>query len=221
MAEGTVYLAPQAFHTCSFLDEVELPWTLDEDVNYYKNNITDEEYEEKYMDSTILFWDVDKLDTHQREAYDKAWHELFDGHEFIIPFTTKIIHWDHPYAQEYLETHCSLQAFEESWIDEYGVRYSKDGKRLLCMTFDFDKVEEYYVRPGVQTICDDAFLMPPDVNGYYHPLTVHLPDTVEQIGYNAFPLFYRKGNDFIFNHELANDPGFWEEYFRKNLNIRE
>ena len=218
VAEGATHLAPFAFCDCSFLQEIELPWTMDEDVDYFKDDITDEEYDEKYMMTSVLTQDVDKLNKRQRKEYDKSWHELFDGHKFIIPFTAEIIQWAHPYSEEYLETHCSLQALEDSIIDEFGVRYSKDGKRVLCTTSDFVDVKEYPVKPGVVTIADMAFHRFPDSSGRYHPLIVRLPDSVEKIGYDAFPLFRRDGNDFIFNHEQANDPLFWAEYLGESEN---
>ena len=206
VAEGTTHLDPRAFSDCSILKEVELPWTLDEDVNYRENDISDEKYYEKYINSPILLSDVDDLDAARSAEYDRAWHELFDGHRFIIPFTAAIVEWERPYAEEHLETHCSWHALEEGIKDEFGVYYSKDGRRALAAGKGFDEVTEYAVRPGTVTICDMAFYRIPDTHGWFHPLTVHLPDSVVRIDEDAFPYYYRReGNDFIFDDERAND----------------
>jgi len=207
VAEGTAHLDKNAFRDCCFLEEIELPWTIDQSVNYAKTDITEEEYDQKYEGSDVLMQDIQDLDDEQREQYAEAWHQLFDGHEFIIPFTANTIQWKHPYSQEEYETHCTLRAWRESITDEYGVAYSKDGKRVLYTKPEFDIVTEYHVRDGVVSICEEAFRRWPS-DTVFLPLKVHIPDSVQFIDEDAFPYYTREGNTFVFNHELLNDPDF-------------
>ena len=44
---------------------------------------------------------------------------------------------------------------KDAWTDEYGVQYSKDGKKLLKCT---DRgLKNYTIRQGTRSICDHAF----------------------------------------------------------------
>ena len=57
---------------------------------------------------------------------------------------------------EILSTEANGNGLEETFEDEYGVVYSRDGNRLLkCKN---KNIELYNVRQGTRTICDSAFL---------------------------------------------------------------
>ena len=65
----------------------------------------------------------------------------------------------------------------EAWEDEYGVKYSKDGKRLLkARIFSWN----YIVRNGTKVICDRAFCCCDLLK------SIHLPDSLTTIGDEAF-----------------------------------
>lgn len=66
---------------------------------------------------------------------------------------------------------------ETSWKDEYGVEYSKDGKRLLDAPLD---IKEYVVKEGTQVICDGAFCRCEKLS------SVLLPESIVVIGSWAF-----------------------------------
>ena len=84
---------------------------------------------------------------------------------------------------EKIDTSCSDKDIAEGVEDEYGVIYSKDGKRLLeCRRIL--ELSEYKIKSGTQVICDRAFagcllLGSPLKN-------VTLPDTVISIGNETF-----------------------------------
>ena len=59
--------------------------------------------------------------------------------------------------------------------DEFGVKYSKDGKRLLKAPIG----GEYTIRKGTKVICDGAFY-----NNNYS--SIHIPNSVTSIGEGAF-----------------------------------
>ena len=204
VAEGTEHLDPHAFRDCSLLQELELPYTMEEmGEDYWQSDISEEEYEQKVIEKECDWGDYPFAeDEESLRLYEKCWHDLHDGHEFLVPLTVDVMQWSHPYAEEELETYVTAHAFEEGVKDEYGVTYSASGKRVLGANLP-DDVNEYNVRPGVVTICDMAFSRP-KWGDYYTSLTVHLPDSVKQIGYLAFPYYRRVGNDFIFDDELTN-----------------
>ena len=79
---------------------------------------------------------------------------------------------------EIISTEVTEEDKKDAWTDEFGVRYSKDGKKLLestdqCLT-------NYTIRQGTRSICDSAF---------WNSLSLHsvtIPDSVTSIGGSAF-----------------------------------
>ena len=83
-----------------------------------------------------------------------------------------------PKEEEVLSTKVTDEDLENAVIDEYGVKYSKDGKRLLETTHNI--CGEYTIRKGTKVICDWAF-------SWCEKLTsIHIPDSVTGIGKCAF-----------------------------------
>lgn len=63
--------------------------------------------------------------------------------------------------------------------DEFGVRYSPDGKRLLEISSSMES-EDYSIKEGTEIICNHAF-------GYgYHLKRITIPQSVKMIGDNPF-----------------------------------
>ncbi len=100
-------------------------------------------------------------------------------------------------------TYVSEEDMKEATTDEYGVAYSKDGKRLLRCKLDYDNPTpwEYTVREGTQAICRNAFWQKKIKSYNKHPFiyepftliphtglltTITLPDSLLSIGENAF-----------------------------------
>ena len=80
-------------------------------------------------------------------------------------------------AEEVLSTEVTGEDLAEGVKDEYGVLYSKDGKRLLKGNVE---LKEYTVRKGTRVICDYAF-------GDCNSLTsLTLPSSLQSIGGGAF-----------------------------------
>ncbi len=104
---------------------------------------------------------------------------------------------------EILSTEANGNGLEETFEDEYGVVYSRDGNRLLkCKN---KNIELYNVRQGTRTICDSAFLeigilkqivIPDSVTdiedqafcGCKSLQKIDIPNSITSIGYNAFGL---------------------------------
>ena len=84
-----------------------------------------------------------------------------------------------------LKTTITKQDIQEGWSDEFGVRYSSDGRRLLYSTHRDGNivcssgVKEYKIKNGTVVICDNAF-----ESGVLE--SIELPDSIEKIGSGVF-----------------------------------
>ena len=102
--------------------------------------------------------------------------------------------------EEVLSTKVTDEDRAEGVRDEYGVIYSKDGKRLLKGNVE---LKEYTVRKGTRVICDHAFYhcssltsltLPSSLQsigggafcGCYSLTSLTLPSSLQSIGYRAF-----------------------------------
>ena len=83
-----------------------------------------------------------------------------------------------PKEEEVLSTEVTNEDLENAVEDEFGVKYSKDGKRLLRAPKNLDG--EYTIRKGTKVICDRAFLACKKLS------SIHIPDSVTSIGDSAF-----------------------------------
>lgn len=68
-------------------------------------------------------------------------------------------------------------AIEDAWTDNHGVKYSRDGRRLLAAPKD---IKEYTVRQGTEIICDEAFKDCKEL------ISIIIPKGVTTIGDYAF-----------------------------------
>ena len=80
---------------------------------------------------------------------------------------------------EKIDTSCSDKDLKEGIEDEFGVVYSRDGKRLLKCN---RHLTEYSIKHGTQIICDDVF------SGRSSLQFVTIPNSVTAIGEEAFYL---------------------------------
>ena len=83
--------------------------------------------------------------------------------------------------EEVLSTEATEEDFKYAIEDEYGVKYSRDGKKLLKASSSFREIE-YVVREGTEVICDGAF------SDCYSLQSVTIPNSVKSIGDKAFRL---------------------------------
>jgi len=83
---------------------------------------------------------------------------------------------------EIISTEVTEEDKKDAWTDEFGVKYSKDGKKLLRSTNRY--LKNYTIRQGTRSICNKAFAGLPFVD---QPLqSVTIPDSVTSIGDSAF-----------------------------------
>ena len=80
-------------------------------------------------------------------------------------------------VEEILSTKVTDEDLAEAVTDEFGAKYSKDGKRLLkgC-----DDIEQYKIKEGTKIICDRAFWWCSSL------LEISIPNSVNSIGDSAF-----------------------------------
>ena len=79
--------------------------------------------------------------------------------------------------EEVLSTEATEEELAEAWEDEYGVKYSKDGKKLLKAP---NRLTPYTIRQGTKVICDEAF------SGCESLQSINIPNSVTHIGNNPF-----------------------------------
>ena len=78
---------------------------------------------------------------------------------------------------EKTSTEVKDEDWSNTWVDEFGVEYSGDKRRLLKAHAD---IENYIIRKGTRVICDGAF-------SWHSKLTsVTIPNSVKSIGIAAF-----------------------------------
>lgn len=78
---------------------------------------------------------------------------------------------------EFLSTEVTDKDLAEAWVDEFGAKYSKDRKRLLCAPMN---CQEYTIKLGTRVIGDEAFMECWDLT------QVYIPNSVTKIGDSAF-----------------------------------
>ena len=83
-----------------------------------------------------------------------------------------------PKNEEVWSTEVTKEDLKNAVEDEFGVKYSKDWKRLLWAPKEIEG--EYYIREGVRVIGDEAFW------GCNSLKRINIPDSVTNIGNNAF-----------------------------------
>ena len=92
---------------------------------------------------------------------------LFIGEKPILPQTI-----------EDLLTKATDEELREAFVDEWGVKYSKNGRKLLKAPYELNGT--YSIKEGVRIICDKAFLFCSSLND------IVIPDGVTSIGNEAF-----------------------------------
>ena len=86
-------------------------------------------------------------------------------------------HCEQPKEEEVLSTEVTWEDIENGIEDEFGVIYSKDGKRLLDAWPDLSG--HYMIKNGTKVICNKAL-------SFTSLTTINIPDSVTSIGESAF-----------------------------------
>ena len=77
-----------------------------------------------------------------------------------------------------MSTKATDEELNEAIIDEYGVKYSKDGRKLLKVPYELNGT--YSIKEGVRIICDEAFFFCESLS------SLVFPNSITSIGDDAF-----------------------------------
>ena len=109
---------------------------------------------------------------------------LFIGEKPILPQTI-----------EDLSTKATDEELKEALVDEWGVKYSKDGRKLLKVPYELNGT--YSIKEGVRIICDEAF------SGCRSLTGIVIPESVISIGDGAF-FFCRFLSGIVISNSVAS-----------------
>ena len=82
-----------------------------------------------------------------------------------------------------MSTEATEEELKEAFVDEWGVKYSKDGRKLLKAPYELNGT--YSIRKGTKVICDEAFRWSKFI-GCRSLTSLVIPDGVTSIGKSAF-----------------------------------
>ena len=117
---------------------------------------------------------------------------LFVGEKTLLPQTI-----------EDLSTKATKEELKEAFTDEWGVKYSKDGRKLLKAPQELKGC--YSVKEGTRIICDDAFFKCSSLT------SIVISNSVVSIGDNAFKGCNSLSNVVIPNSVTTIEAGaFWD-----------
>ena len=143
---------------------------------------------------------------------------------------------EHPNLSQTIEdlsTKVTEEELKEAFVDEWGVKYSKDGRKLLKAPYELDST--YSIKEGVKIICERAFfccgslssLVIPDsvtrigngaFNDCYYLKKLEIPDGVTRIGEGAFEGYSSLGSLVIPDSVTSiGDETFYGCYFPNDL----
>ena len=122
---------------------------------------------------------------------------LFVGEKPILPHTI-----------EDLSTKATDEELREAFVDEWGVKYSKDGRKLLQAPKELDGT--YSIRKGTKIICDEAFGWS-KIIGCRSLTDIVIPNSVTNIGDYAFS-GCRSLTDIVIPDSVTNigNCAFWD-----------
>ena len=83
---------------------------------------------------------------------------------------------------EIISTKVTEEDWKDAWTDEFGVKYSMDGKKIIDCTYD--NSTNYTIRQGTRCICNKAFAG--DYESSPSLQSIIIPDSVTSIGDSAF-----------------------------------
>ena len=108
---------------------------------------------------------------------------------------------------EDLSTKATEEELKEAFVDEWGVKYSKDGRKLLKAPQKLDGT--YSIRKGTKIICDEAFRWS-KIIGCRSLTSLVIPDSVTNIGDYAFA-FCRSLTDIVIPDSVTSigNWAFW------------
>ena len=175
--EGLRFIGEMCFEGCQNLRYVVLPSTIEQ--------IGDDEFNDFEIFGGCISLSYIFIPKGAKEKFVSYFSENLLVEENPETFFEKKTQDSAVLSNTDLNTTITEKEIREGWSDEYGVRYSADGKKLLFSTqrlkntINYSKIRHYKVKSGTVVICDYAF-----ESGEL--VSIELPDTIVKIGNSVF-----------------------------------
>ena len=139
-------------------------------------------YRRAIMDDSLSkrIYDLSKKPLDEREAYyNQIINQFSESNFYAVDFGKLVIESFVSGLRLEIIASISTKATEKDgeWIDEFGVKYSADRKKLIRGNYS---LETYKIREGTVVVCKGAFL------GCKSLISITIPDSVTSIGDYAF-----------------------------------
>ena len=178
--DGVRIIGDSAFEYCKTIEQVHIPSSvisIGQCAFYGCSHLKSVSFHQSVVEIAYdAFYNCESLD---HIYIPKGSKKRFEG---LLPeFEDKLSENDSP-DNSYIDTKVTAEDLSNAWIDEFGAKYSADGKKLLKGA----DVNSYHIKEGTIIICDNAFIKR-DIR-FEKIQYITIPNTVKYIGTGVFGL---------------------------------
>ena len=178
--DGVRIIGDSAFEYCKTIEQVHIPSSvisIGQCAFYGCNHLKSVSFHQSVVEIAYdAFYNCESLD---HIYIPKGSKKRFE--ELLPEFEDKLSENDSP-DNSYINTKVTAEDLSNAWIDEFGAKYSADGKKLLKGA----DVNSYHIKEGTIIICDNAFIKR-DIR-FEKIQYITIPNTVKYIGTGVFGL---------------------------------
>ena len=178
--DGVRIIGDSAFEYCKTIEQVHIPSSvisIGQCAFYGCSHLKSVFFHQSVVEIVYdAFYNCESLD---HIYIPKGSKKRFE--ELLPEFEDKLSENDSP-DNSYINTKVTAEDLSNAWIDEFGAKYSADGKKLLKGA----DVNSYHIKEGTIIICDNAFIKR-DIR-FEKIQYITIPNTVKYIGTGVFGL---------------------------------
>lgn len=176
--DGVRIIGNSAFEYCKTIEQVHIPSSvisIGECAFYGCNHLKSVSFHQSVVEIAYdAFYNCESLDhIYIPKGSKKRFEELLPEFENMLSENDST-------DDSYINTKVTAEDLSNAWIDEFGVKYSADGKKLLKGV----DIISYHIKEGTIIICDNAF-SERDIR-FEKMQYITIPNTVKYIGAGVF-----------------------------------